>query len=160
VTLAGVAIISLSGGGRIQATPVAILWGLLAGFSYSLYYIFGKYFQNRYTAANLFLYLMPIGALGLWPFVDFYPKNGAAWLSLASLAFFSTYGAYYCYYTGLKHLEPTRAAITATLEPVITAVTAFIWWGELFTWQGYAGSALILIGVLFIATEGKRRKNL
>ena len=42
-----------------------------------------------------------------------------AWAALIALAFLCTYAAYYCYYIGLKHLEPTRAAITATMEPVM-----------------------------------------
>ncbi len=156
-TLVGVATIAASGGSSFQATPLALVYGLLAGFSYSLYYILGKYFQGRYSAPNLFIYILPIGAAGLWPWVHFGPKTAVAWLCLVSLAVLSTYGAYYCYYTGLKYLEPTRAAIAATLEPVIAALVAFFWWGEYFSWQGYVGSALILGSVLVMVVDGKRK---
>ena len=55
-TIAGVVLVSSGGGGAalLSASPLAIVCGLLSGFSYSLYYIFGKYFQDRYTAPNLF----------------------------------------------------------------------------------------------------------
>mgnify|MGYP000879242237 CR=1 FL=1 len=137
---------------------MAIGAGLLSGFCYSLYYIYGKYFSGRYSSPNLFLYMLPIGALSLFPLVDFGPKTPTAWLSLVALAFFCTYGAYYCYYLGLKYLEASRAAITATLEPVVAAVVAYLWWGEYFTALGYAGSALILAAVVLVVWDGTRRR--
>jgi drug/metabolite transporter (DMT)-like permease len=79
--------------------------------------------------------------------VTFAPKNGTAWAALGALALLCTYGAYFCYYLGLKTLEAGRASIVATLEPVIAAAVAFFWWGEYFTPAGYAGSLLILGGV-------------
>ena len=158
-TLVGVTAVSWSGGGAgLRVTPLAIISGLLAGFSYALYYIFGKFFQGRYSAANLFLYMLPLGALGLLPWVQFGHKSITAWLFLFSLAFFSTYGAYFCYYAGLKYLEPTRAAITATLEPVVAAVVAFAWWGESFNSFGYIGSGLILGSVVLMIAEGTRSR--
>ena len=159
-TLIGVAAVSWSGGDAVlRMTPMAVVWGLLAGFSYALYYIFGKFFQGRYTAPNLFFYILPIGALGLWPWVQFSPKSLTAWLCLFSLSFLSTYGAYFCYYAGLKYLEPTRAAITATLEPVIAAAVAYVWWGESFNTSGYVGSALILGSVVIMIADGTRKNS-
>ena len=73
------------------------------------------------------------------------------------MAFFSTYGAYYCYYIGLKHMEASRASITATLEPVVAAVVAYFWWGETFTLMGYIGSALILGAVILMVLDGLRQ---
>jgi DME family drug/metabolite transporter len=78
-TLTGVAAISLGGGEFTSTTaPMAVVWGLLAGFSYSLYYIFGKHFQGRYSAPNLFFYILPIGAAGLLPWVTFTDKTPTA----------------------------------------------------------------------------------
>jgi drug/metabolite transporter, DME family len=65
----------------------------------------------------------------------------------------STYGAYFCYYKGVRYLEASRAAIAATLEPVIAAVVAFFWWGEAFSISGYAGSAMILAAVLLMVLD-------
>jgi len=152
LTLAGVVCVAW-GGGTIAVTVPSLLFGLAAGFCYSLYYIFGKYFSFRYTAPNLFLYLLPIGAATLLPWVDFSSKSATAWAALACIAGLSTYGAYFCYYQGLRHLEASRAAITATLEPVMAAVVAFFWWGEAFSAAGYLGSALILTAVLLMVVD-------
>jgi DME family drug/metabolite transporter len=159
LTLAGVGSVSLSTGElTAQISYPALLSGLSAGFCYSLYYIFGKHFSGRYTSPNLFLYILPMGALGIYPWVSFCPKTAMAWVALTCLAALSTYGAYYFYYKALRYLEASKAAITATLEPVIAAVTAFWWWNESFTPKGYVGSILILTAVLMVVWDGMRRK--
>lgn len=151
-TLIGVACVA-GGGGSIPITWPALVFGLAAGFCYSLYYIFGRYFSSRYSAPNLFFYLLPIGTFTLLPWVEFSPKSPTAWSALICIAVVCTYGAYFCYFNGVRHLEASRAAITATLEPVVAMVAAFFWWGEAFSISGYVGSALILSSVLLIIRD-------
>jgi DME family drug/metabolite transporter len=153
MTLTGIMLISLGGSAGFSITWRAIGFGLLSGFSYSLYYVFGKYFSERYSAANLFFYILPIGITGLLPLVTFTPKTPTAWLALFCLAFFCTYGAYHLYYAGLKHLEAGRAAIAATLEPVVAGIVAFFWWQERFTAGGYIGSVLIILAVIMMIRD-------
>lgn len=161
MTLLGVVGVSL-GAGDLQSALLdrlnytAIIFGLLSGFCYALYYIFGKHFSDRYSSPNLFFYALPVGALGLMPWVTFSPKSATAWMALVILAVISTYLAYSFYYAGLRYLEASRAAITATLEPVIAAVVAFFWWQEYFSPLGYAGGALIIGSVLLIIWDGRR----
>jgi drug/metabolite transporter, DME family len=157
LTLIGISAISMSKGAGQDGGPVsasAIVFGLSSGFCYSLYYIFGKHFTGRYSSYNLFLYVLPVGALGLIPWVAFSPKSPTAWMALISLAIICTYGANSCYYLGLKYLEAGRASITATLEPVVAAVVAYFWWGEVFTVQSYLGSAVILSAVVLMIRSG------
>lgn len=158
LTLLGIVGVSMGAGGNqirsgISLNAAGILLGLLSGFCYSLYYIFGKHFSGRYSAPNLFVYVLPIGAIGLFPFVSFCSKTPTAWAALLTLSFISTYAAYYFYYLGLKHLEASRAAITASVEPVVAALTAFYWWGEYFKWTGYVGSLLILTAVILMTVD-------
>ena len=161
LTLAGITAVSLGGAGDsgsgLTVSAGALIAGLTAGFCYSLYYIFGKHFSNRYSSPNLFFYMLPIGAVCLFPLVEFSHKTPTAWAALICIAFFSTYGAYYCYYIGLKQMEASRASITATLEPVAAAVVAYFWWGETFTFLGYIGSALILGAVILMVLDGLRQ---
>jgi DME family drug/metabolite transporter len=161
LTLVGVTGISASSKGiaayaGMQISGTAVTLGLLSGFFYSLYYIFGKRFSTRYSSPNLFFYMLPIGALGLFPAVSFVHKTWMAWIALGCLALFSTYGAYYCYYIGLKYLESSRAAITATIEPVVATIVAHIWWKESFTIVGYVGSVFILAAVILVARDAAK----
>ena len=151
LVIAGVFLISKTGGNSNSATAISVMTifsGLMSGFCYSLYYTIGKYFSSRYSSANLFLYILPIGALGIFPFVEFTHKSPAAWASLIAISLVSTFIANHCYYIGLKHLEAGKASIVATLEPVVAAVAAYIILGEYFTSLGYVGAAMIISAVI------------
>jgi DME family drug/metabolite transporter len=153
LVILGVFFISTTGGNVSADTSIgilAILAGLTSGFCYSLYYTMGKYFSKKYTSANLFFYVLPMGALCLFPFVEFGEKNTAAWAALIAVAVISTFIANYCYYQGLKKLEAGRASIVATLEPVVASVTAYVFLGEYFTPLGYLGSVFIVAAVVAI----------
>ncbi|MBF0288900.1 MAG: EamA family transporter [SAR324 cluster bacterium] len=148
LVIVGVFLISKKGGSTGSIGAIAILSGLSSGFCYSLYYTMGKYFTKKYSSANLFLYVLPLGALGMLPFVEFVHKTPTAWASLLAVSTISTFIANYCYYQGLKYLEAGRASLVATLEPVVAAGTAYIFLGEYFTIPGYLGAVLIIAAVV------------
>jgi drug/metabolite transporter, DME family len=163
MTLAGIALVAsgsgsgVSGAGPAAARVPAVAWGLLAGLAYAAYYLFGKVYFVRYEASTLFAYALPVGAVLLLPMVSFAPKSGADWLVLLFLGVVPTYGAYLLYSLGLARLEATRAATVATLEPVAAAALAYAVWGEVLRGAGYVGAALVLCGVLLVATERDTR---
>ena len=151
LVIAGVFLISNTGGNTNSTNPLtalAILSGLTAGFCYSLYYTIGKHFSSRYSSANLFLYMLPIGILGILPFVTFSHKSSLAWLALILVAIVSTFIANQCYYLGLKKLEAGKASIVATIEPVVAATAAYCVLGEQFTLLGYLGATMIIVAVI------------
>ncbi len=151
----GVAIVALGQGGEsaVNVSVAALGWGLLAGFIYGVYYIFGKKFLRTYNTPTLFLYALPVGAAGLLPFIRLEAPSPQALLAVFFLALVSTFAAYSLNYAGLKRLESSRAATVATIEPVIAGAVAWAWWGETFTVWGYLGSGLILAGVLLLVTS-------
>lgn len=151
LVITGVFLISRSGGGTNTGVAIgvtAIMSGLASGFCYSLYYTIGKYFSSRYSSANLFLYVIPVGAVGIYPFVEFSHKSAVAWWALIGVSLVSTFVANHCYYKGLKYLEAGRASIVATLEPVVAAVSAYFILGEYFSVAGYLGASLIITAVI------------
>ena len=156
LTLLGVGGVALGGGQTIQFSWAAIGWGLLAGWCYALYYPFGKHYFDRYAPAAVFAWALPVGALGLWPLVSFSGKSPAAWGALAWISLASTYGAYMAYGAGMRRLEATRASVTATVEPVVAAAAAYVWWNEQFGALGYAGSLLILAAVLLTILDREK----
>ena len=167
LTLAGISLVALGGGESAshgadapRAHGAALAWGLLSGLAYAGYYLFGKRYFGRYDASTLFAYALPVGALLLLPAVRFAPKSAAEWLVLVFLAVVPTYLAYLLYSLGLARVEATRAATVATLEPVAAAVLAYVVWGEALRGPGYVGAALVLIGVLLVATERDARESL
>ncbi len=157
LAVAGVALVAQAGGGGVRATPAALGWGLTAGASYAAYYLFGKWVLHRYAPVTIFAVVLPLGALGLWPFVDFVPKDPVVWAWLAALGLVSTYLAYLIYYTGLRATEASRAVLVATVEPVVAAAIAAVAFGERLGWIGWGGAALILTAAALAAAPGRRR---
>lgn len=158
--LVGIALVALASGASAMASTrviavrgPAIAWGLLSGVAYAAYYLFGKRYFARYDSATLFAYALPLGALLLLPAVTFAPKSATARTALLFISVVPTYGAYLLYSIGLARVEATRAATVATLEPVTAAALAYLVWGEKLRPSGYAGAALVLAGVLLVATE-------
>ena len=151
ITVVGVALVALGGGGEVRVGAAAIGWGLVAGWSYALYYLFGRRYFARYAAPAVFAVALPVGALGLLPFVSFAPKSAAAWGAILFVAVVPTYGAYLLYAAGLRRVEATRAATVATVEPVVAALAAWAAFGERLAPLAALGGAVVLAGVLLAA---------
>lgn len=160
MTIIGVSCISLGpqlmSGDSLDLNTFGLAMGLVSGFTYALYYIFGKKYLYKYATPTIFVYALPFGAALLFPFVDFHPKSTYAWTMLAAMAAVTAYGAFSAYYAGLKRLEATRASVIATFEPVVAAVFAYFLFGEKFTLLGYAGSCLIIAAVLMVVVTGAK----
>jgi DME family drug/metabolite transporter len=156
MTMLGVVLVSFGQESGVTVTAGAIIFGLLSGVSYALFYIFGKRFLGKYDTPTLLLYALPAGSLALFPITDFSMPTAKGFAACATLAVVSTFCAVTVYYMGLKLLEATRAAVVATLEPVVAAVLAYFMFGEVFGVLGYVGSATILAAVLLTVLEGRK----
>ena len=152
-TLAGIALISLGGGQGVTVSGPALAFGLAAGFTYSLYYLYGKAFFGRYAPASLYAVALPVGALGLLPLVGFSAKTPGAWGSLVGMAVFSTYLAYLAYSAGLQRLSATRASVIASLEPVVAALLAALLFGERLAPLALLGAALVIGAALALSLQ-------
>lgn len=155
VAMAGTALVCLSGGsmGGAPSLP-GILCGLAAGFFYATHYPFYNWWQDRYSTATLYTFMLLAGAAALWPFVDFAPGRSAlAWAGMLFIGVFCTYGAYLAYGAGLRRISPVRAAVVSNLEPVIGTLLAWAWWGESFSAAGWAGGCCVLAAVLMLTTD-------
>ncbi|WP_261664486.1 DMT family transporter [Deinococcus sp. Marseille-Q6407] len=155
LTLGGIALISLGGGENIQVTPAALIWGLLSGFSYSLYYPYGKLFFNRYPPAVLYAVALPVGALCLLPLTSFTGKSPEAWLAIGATALLSTYLAYLLYSAGLQRLGATQASVLASLEPVVAGLLALALFGERPGLLSLLGAGLVLVAALLFSLPSR-----
>jgi DME family drug/metabolite transporter len=151
VTITGVALVSTSGGGSVDAGVAAIAWGLTAGATYALYYIWGKLVFEQYAPAAVYAVAMPVGALGLLPFVSFGARTQRAWLLLACMAVASTYFAYLAYAAGLKRLPATRASVIASIEPLVATGLAAVWFDERLGPVAWLGAAMVVGAALTLS---------
>ncbi|MFA5550036.1 MAG: EamA family transporter [Trueperaceae bacterium] len=160
--IVGVALVARSGGGGLEVGTAAVVWGLVAGLSYSSYYLFGKWVLRRYRPAAIYAIVLPIGALGLLPFVQFDAvrlATPAMWLDIGLMAALSTYLAYLVYYLGLRRVEASRAVMVATLEPVVAALLAAALFGERLGAWGVLGALLVLAAAVLTSVLPQRARQ-
>jgi DME family drug/metabolite transporter len=151
LTLAGIAGIALAGEGAMRPTRAALGWGLASGLSYASLYLFGKHYFARYAPPVVFLYALPVAAAVLLPFASFAVVPAAAAGALIVLGVACTYLPYLAYGAALARLEATRAATIATVEPVVAAALAYLFWDERLPLGGYAAALLVMAGVVLMA---------
>jgi DME family drug/metabolite transporter len=156
LALCGIVLVSQDAGTGITVSTASLFWGLLSGLSYASYYIFGKWVLRRYAPVTIYALVLPIGALGLLPFVTFTPKPLHVWGLLLLLASVSTYLAYLVYYLGLQRVEASRAVLVATIEPVVAGALAALVFGERFGPFGLLGGLFVLLASVLSALPTRR----
>lgn len=150
ICVIGVGFISLGGGSGVQVNVASVGVGLIAGFSYSLYYVFGRRFFARYNPLAVFSVMMPVGALGLLPFVSFHPIPASGWLNLLGLALVCTYLAYLVHSLGLRHIPAAKAAVIAATEPLSAAILAAIIFGEQLSTMALIGAVIVITSAIML----------
>jgi drug/metabolite transporter (DMT)-like permease len=151
---------------RVNLT--GILTGTFSGLLYAVYSLMGRAASQRglnpwstllYTFVFATVYLLVLNLLpqGVWPgtaagLADFLWLGRAlpGWVVLFSLAAGPTLVGYGLYNVSLGHLPSSIANLILTIEPVLTAVVAYLVLGELMTAAQVGGSLMILAGVLVL----------
>ena len=135
--------------------PLSVLFmGIGSGFCYALFSIFGRFAQQRgYGSDTITLWSFIFASLTSpflldWGVAPKVVQSPGLLLCLAGLAAISTILPYFAYTAGLKRLQPSTAAIAATIEPVVGTLVGIIIFGEVLTFSSLAGMCLILVAIL------------
>jgi drug/metabolite transporter (DMT)-like permease len=171
--------ILVSGAYQIQAWNlnfIGITTGILSGFGFAFYSLFGKEASRRnifpwtslfYTFGFAALYLFIINR-----FLIFIPSQAsvtdlfwlkqeyAGWIILLILAVIPTIGGYGLYTVSLSILPASIANLIATLEPAITALLAYLFLQETMGFMQFIGAALIVGGVILLRVHESGKKKL
>ena len=83
------------------------------------------------------------------------PVGSESWLSVLALSIFCTAIAFIVQLIAQQHTTPTHTGLIFSLEPVFSAIFAFIFTGETLTTRGYFGASLLLISVLVAELDFK-----
>ncbi len=139
-------------GSGLSLSVRGLLFGLGSGFGYALYPVFAKPAGKRYSPATVTAYTFLFTSISLLPFCT---SNLAAsliaspriMLYSAGLGLFPTVLAYLLYTKGLAHVEAGKAAIFATIEPVVAIFTGIFYFSERMSSAQMAGSLLIILSI-------------
>lgn len=157
----GCALVSGVLGNAVEASAAAICFGLLSGLGYGLYTIFGGLLIKRgYKPLTILVYTFSFAAIGALAVLFVtggispaaYKPESCLWALI--IAVLGTILPFLFYTVALKYMEGSKAAIVATVEPMIsTAIGLF--YGEKLTVFGVAGIALVLASVVIINIKSK-----
>lgn len=149
--------------GTLEVAPFVLATGLLSGLTYGLYSIFGKPVAGRLGPAVILSYALGFGAVLLVSFA--LPSLGTlaglplwCYALLLMLAVVHTALAFALYTFGLRGLEAGRAAIVATVEPVVAGALGVFLLGEDLTVLKGLGAVLVLAGAA-LAQVGPETKG-
>lgn len=154
LTLVGCACVCGVFSGGLSVTVPGILLGLGAGFFYALYSIFGRYALAHYSSMTVtvwtFIFAGPASLVLLRPADVKALTEPHMWVLAVGLVVFSTVLPYILYTRGLAWVEPGRAAIMASLEPVVASLAGVLVFGEPMGPLTLAGILCVLAGVYIL----------
>lgn len=134
---------------------VGILSGLIASFFFTFYALYGEKGLKKYDPWTLILYGFGVSALCYLFYIsplkiirDGHPLR--VWLAFFYIAIFSTLLPFGFYFKGIERIRATRASITATWEPVIAGITAYLFLGEILSFLQILGGASVIIALILL----------
>jgi len=147
-----------AGGWRID--PLGLVAAMLASFSFAFYNIGGHSILARYDRWKVLLYTLA-SAVAFWILLNPPWKiaavhyNSAQWLFLLVFAITSVLLPFAFYFSGLQHLDATRAIVASCLEPVFSIVIAAVFLGELMGPLQALGIVLVLAAIVLVQMPEK-----
>lgn len=158
LTVVGCVFVSgiFTAGGTFTAGGLAL--GICAGFGYALYSIFSRYaLQRGYRPMTITFYTFLLSAVGGVFFTDFEliatssATNGLGlWLPLVAYVAVGTVGAYLLYTAGLKHIDNSKAAVMAAVEPACATLLQIVVVGVLPDIVTLVGILLVLAAIVLL----------
>ncbi|HET7271854.1 MAG TPA: DMT family transporter [Rubrobacter sp.] len=136
---------------NLDVRPTVLLTGLLSGLAYGLYSIFGRPVAGRLGPSVILSYALFFGAvllvLAALPTLDTLAGLSVdSYAILLMLAVVHTTLAFALYTFGLGRLGAGRAAIVATVEPVVAGALGTALLGEDLTVPKVVGGILVISG--------------
>jgi drug/metabolite transporter (DMT)-like permease len=134
-----------------------VLWGLFAGFTFSVLTILNRHLAQRYSGSLIAFFQDSVSTLLLIPFFFaiqpvLSTKNI---LLLCILGVFCTAGAHSLFIKGMKYIKAQTASIISSLEPVYGIVMAFFFLQEIPSLRTILGGVIILGTAFAVTLRGK-----
>ena len=136
---------------NLDVSPTVLLTGVLSGLTYGLYSIFGRPVAGRLGPSVILSYALFFGAVSLVvtalpPLDTLAGLPVGSYVLLLMLAVVHTTLAFALYTFGLGRLGAGRAAILATVEPVVAGALGTVLLGEDLTLTKVVGGILVISG--------------
>ena len=167
LAIVGCALVSGVAGGISDVSPLGILLGLGSGIGYALYSIFGRFALNKgYSPFKVTALTFTFACVGVLPFINFISLcsrliNEPKYIALAlAMGLIGSCTPFALYTLGLRYMEASKAAILATLEPIVTALVGTFFYKEPIDLFIITGIVMVLVaGILSSKNSGQPQKQ-
>lgn len=151
--IGGSSLVSGIAGGMEVNTPGLIL-GLVSGIGYALYSIFSSVIVKRYhPLTNIFYTFLIAGTaaalscdMGAAFQMAAGSKEALFWTLMSGVV--TSFLPYVTYTTALQYMNPSKAAILATVEPVVATLAGIFLYKEVMTLTGGIGILMVFIALV------------
>lgn len=157
------------GGNGLVVSPGGVFWGLVSACFMTVYIIMGKLAAGRVAPFALATYGLGVAAVfwlgylgvrGGFSAVGVLLGDPRGALAVLAIALLSTVVPFAVFLRALTVVDATKASVTATLEPAVAALGAFLLLGESLTPLQVIGGVLVLAAILTIHAPVFRREPL
>jgi drug/metabolite transporter (DMT)-like permease len=148
-------VVGAVGGDGLVVSPAGIVWGLLSAGFFAAYSLMGTVAVSRFSPyttlvwglgfASLFWLVVLGPAAILGAFAD--PKAASAIILIAVV---STIVPFSAFLLALRHIAPTNATVTSTVEPVIAGIGAYLLFGESLSTTQVIGGVMVLAAIAVV----------
>lgn len=155
--------IGLFGQERLRLDTVGVIAAQLAAIAFAYYNIAGSGLVARLDRWQVLMYALG-GAVVFWALIN--PPwevvragyTGSQWVFLAVFAVTSSLIPFSFYISGLQYLDPTRAIVTSSLEPVLSILIAAVFLSETFTLVQAIGMVIVLVATVLVQAADKNNR--
>lgn len=146
-------------------SPFGLIVGLCSGLGYGLYSILGTYALRKYSPYTVTAYTFTIAGIGGLCICEPLEALNLIMTNTDPLficgffiltALITAVIPFLCYTLGLKTTEASKAAIIATVEPIVATIIGIFCFGELLTYLSLAG-ILCVIGAIVLCNLSSQK---
>ncbi len=145
----------------VRFNPLGVAAAELAAVTFAFYNVYAQHLLQIYQRWTVLVYSL-LGAAAFWILVNPPWKiaaqhySGGQWLFMLVFSITSMLIPFSLYFIGLQHLDPTRAIVTACLEPVWAILLTAMILGELVSPMQVVGIVVVLAATIVIQRPDRK----
>jgi len=146
----------------VHFSTIGVLAAELAAVSFAFYNIYAQHLLQTYPRWTVLVYAL-FWSAAFWIVVNPPWKiaaqhySGGQWMFLTLFSMTSMLVPFSFYFSGLQHLDPTRAVVTSCLEPVFAILLTALLLGEWVSPVQVLGMLIVLAATVLVQRPDRAR---